>query len=159
MQYLRFLYHLVCSSRHRTLSIKNVGALSRLAGQMREKEGSVCYIPLFLLLSLLPSISLLVRNLSRPSGFSVCVCVSVSVSVSMSSSTVFALSAPALLVSVLHREPFSFVFPQKICERGSKTRLLQSTLPPQPPSRFLLLLLLAGFRAQYKQACFLVSDR
>ncbi len=126
---------------------------------MREKEGSVCYIPLFLLLSLLPSISLLVRNLSRPSGFSVCVCVSVSVSVSMSSSTVFALSAPALLVSVLHREPFSFVFPQKICERGSKTRLLQSTLPPQPPSRFLLLLLLAGFRAQYKQACFLVSDR
>ncbi len=73
---------------------------------MREKAGSVCCMLLFLLLSLLPSISLLVRNLSRASGFSVCVCVSVS----MSSSTVFALSAPALLVSVLHREPFFFCF-------------------------------------------------
>jgi hypothetical protein len=86
---------------------------------MREKEGSVCCLLLFLILSLLPSISLLVRNLSRASGFSVCV----SVSVSMSSSTVFALSAPALLVSVLHREPFSFVFPHKKSVKEDRRRV------------------------------------
>jgi hypothetical protein len=87
---------------------------------MREKEGSVCCLLLFLLLSLLPSISLLVRNLSRGSGFSVCVCVS------MSSSTVFALPAPALLVSVPHREAFSFVFPRK--EDGRRVSYNQPSL-------------------------------
>jgi hypothetical protein len=41
----------------------------------------------------------------------------------MSSSTVFALSAPALLVSVLHREPFSFVFPHKKSVKEDRRRV------------------------------------